>query len=249
MAPHPAVWHCLETMPAAVFTTLEFEVVWSSLHLGKLPFPLTRTVREAHDDLTGVVFERLAERGVAIGSRLRTEWAELFAVLAEPERSVDAIGRIVRPLAAVAAAAGHGRAALAVQDRGSIVIGPIPAGSLVESVVSLLPAERSGPGHPVALPVDVARRMLTDNDLTGLPATDAGLLLRLAEGRLRGGQFGVNVATSAGGRLHRGIPVVSWFDTAEGRYLMTNDGTTLVVAPADAAGIALRLHEVLAQLA
>jgi hypothetical protein len=69
-------------------------------------------------------------------------------------------------------------------------------------------------------------------------------LLRLAEGRLRGGQFGVNVAD--GGRLRRGIPVVSWFDTAEGRYLMTNDGTTLIVAPADAARIAVRLHEVLA---
>jgi hypothetical protein len=72
-------------------------------------------------------------------------------------------------------------------------------------------------------------------------------LLRLAEGRVRGGQFGVNVADRTG-RLRRGIPVVSWFDTAEGRYLMTNDGTTLVIAPADSARIAVRLHEVLADL-
>jgi hypothetical protein len=133
---------------------------------------------------------------------------------------------------------------LALQDRGSIVVGPIRAGSLVESVVSLLPAERAGPGHPVMVSVDVVRRLLADNDLGDLPPADSGLLLRLAEGRVRGGQFGVNVQ-GTDGRLRRGIPVVSWFDTAEGRYLMTNDGATLVVAPADAAAIALRLHEVL----
>jgi hypothetical protein len=33
----------------------------------------------------------------------------------------------------------------------------------------------------------------------------------------------------------------------EGRYLMTNDGATLVIAPADSARIAVRLHEVLAE--
>jgi ESX secretion-associated protein EspG len=180
-------------------------------------------------------------------------------VLAWPARSVDAIGRIVRPLAAVAAASDHGVAALALQDRGSVVVGPIRAGSLVESVVALLPAERAGPGHPVLVPVDVVRRLLAADDATDLadltdltsraelPAEDAGLLLRLAEGRVRGGQFGVNVQ-AGGGRLRRGIPVVSWFDTAEGRYLMTNDGTTLLVAPADAARIAVRLHEVLGEL-
>jgi hypothetical protein len=234
-------------MPAAAFSALEFEVVWSALGLGRLPFPLTPPPRENiprdRAELTSAVFERLAARGVAIGSRLRVEWVELLTVLARPYRSVDAVGRIVRPLAAVAAASDRGVAALALQDRGSIVIGPIPAGSLVESVVALLPAERAGPGHPVTVPVAVVRRLLADNDLGGLPQADAGLLLRLAEGRVRGGRFGVNVLAAAG-RLRRGIPVVSWFDTAEGRYLMTNDGTDLLVAPADAAAIALRLHEV-----
>jgi hypothetical protein len=244
-------------MPAAAFTALEFEVVWSALGLGRLPFPLAAPTAENAEnivadrgELTEAVFERLADRGIAIGSRLRTEWAELLAVLARPSRSVDAVGRIVRPLAAVAAASDQGVAALALQDRGSVLVGPIRAGSLVESVVALLPAERAGPGHPVLVPVGVVRRLLAEDemvdlgDLAELPAEDAGLLLRLAEGRVRGGQFGVNVL-AADGRLRRGIPVVSWFDTAEGRYLMTNDGSTLVVAPADAARIAVRLHEVL----
>ena len=235
-------------MPAAAFSALEFEIVWSALGLGRLPFPLATPAHDdltrEGDDITSAVFARLADRGIAIGSELRTEWAELLRVLARPARSVDAVGRIVRPLAAVAAVSDRGVAALALADRGSVVVGPIREGSLVESVVALLPAERAGPGHPVMVPVDVVRRLLADNDLADLPAEDAGLLLRLAEGRVRGGQFGVNVAEGA--RLRRGIPVVSWFDTAEGRYLMTNDGATLLVAPADAARIAVRLHEVLA---
>jgi len=230
-------------MPAATFSLSEFNVVWSALGLGRLPFPLTARVGPPTERERAAVFEQLADRGLAIGSELRTEWVELLYVLARPERSVDAVGRIVRPLAATAATRAA-VAVLALQDRGSVAVGPIRAGSLVESVVALLPAERAGPGHPVMVPVDVVRRLLADNDLADLPAEDAGLLLRLAEGRVRGGQFGVNVAEGA--RLRRGIPVVSWFDTAEGRYLMTNDGTTLVVAPADAARIAVRLHEVLA---
>jgi hypothetical protein len=232
-------------MPVATFSTFEFNVVWSALGLGRLPFPLTAPASSPVARERKAVFEQLADRGLAIGSELRTEWVALLHVLARPERSVDAVGRIVRPLAATAATRGN-VAVLALQDRGSVAVGPIRAGSLVESVVALLPAEAAGPGHPVSVPVATVRRLLTElTSLADLPEADAGLLLRLAEGRVRGGQFGVNVA-DGGGRLRRGIPVVSWFDTAEGRYLMTNDGTMLVIAPADSARIAVRLHEVLA---
>jgi hypothetical protein len=237
-------------MPAATFSLSEFNVVWSALALGRLPFPLTARVGPPTAPERAAVFEQLADRGLAIGSELRTEWVELLYVLARPDRSVDAVGRIVRPLAATAATRGA-VAVLALQDRGSVAVGPIRAGSLVESVVALLPAEPAGPGHPVEVPVATAQRLLADarrTELAGLadlPEADAGLLLSLAEGRVRGGRFGVNVA-DATGRLRRGIPVVSWFDTMEGRYLMTNDGSMLVIAPADSARIAVRLHEVLA---
>jgi hypothetical protein len=251
-------------MPAATFSLREFDIAWSSLHVGTPPFPLTvpshgRTARD-RDDIRSAVFARLCDRGIAVGTRLRAEWADLLGVLARPERSVDAVGGIGRPLAAIAAAA-PGVAALAVLSRDSVVLGQIPAGSLVASVVALLPAAPAGPGHPVVVPVDAVHRFLADtgpldpDDLAwldddplaaaGLPVADAGLLVRLAEGRRHGGLFGVNVRDLATGRLRRGIPVVSWFDTAEGRYLMTNDGTTLVIAPADSARIAVRLHEVL----
>jgi hypothetical protein len=79
-----------------------------------------------------------------------------------------------------------------------------------------------------------------------VPPSAVAALGALAEARVRGGQFGVNMADPRSGELYRGIPVVSWFDTVDGRYLMTNDGDTLTVAPADAAVIAVRLHEVLA---
>jgi hypothetical protein len=153
-------------------------------------------------------------------------------------------------LAALAATA-RGVAALAVADGDDVVVTPIREGSLVESAVALLPAVPAGPGQELAVPVTVVRRFLAaeDDGVTSgsPPAGDdpVAVLGALAEARVRGGQFGVNMADPRSGELFRGIPVVSWFDTAEGRYLMTNDGDTLTVAPADAAVIAVRLHEVL----
>lgn len=240
-------------MPAAALSRTEFEVAWSSLGLGALPFPLA-TGDGVDLSASSGVFASLAERGLATGDRLCDEWADRMTVLAFPERSVDAVGRVGHELAALAASA-HGTGALAVADGDSVVLAPIRVGSLVESVVALLPVVPAGPGHELTVPVDAARQYLASEDAwgtdrwilgeAGIGFADATLLVNLAEGRLRGGEFGVNVADSPTGTLFRGIPVVSWFDTSGGRYLMTNDGATLTIAPADAAQIALRLHEVL----
>ncbi|HEX3647164.1 MAG TPA: ESX secretion-associated protein EspG, partial [Pseudonocardiaceae bacterium] len=139
-----------------------------------------------------------------------------------------------------------GMAALAVADGDGVTVTSIREGSLVESVVALLPAVPAGPGLEVAVPVAVVRRFLAAEDDPEVPPAAVATLGALAEARVRGGQFGVNMADPRSGELFRGIPVVSWFDTTEGRYLMTTDGDTLTVAPADAAVIAVRLHEVLA---
>lgn len=250
-------------MPAATLSPREFQVVWSLLGLGPVPFPLAGSGRErlavapAHG-----VFAGLAERGLATAGRLHDEWADCLTVLSRPDRSVDAVGMVGHKLAAVAAST-RGVAALAVVDRGSVVLAPIREGSLVESVVALLPHVPAGPGHELAVPVAAVRRFLADDGqdesgrhgdqwadrraltAAGVGMREATMLLSLAEDRRRGGQFGVNVADTMTGGLYRCIPVVSWFDTTEGRYLMTNDGSTLAIAPADSAQIAVRLHEVL----
>lgn len=238
-------------MPAATLSRAEFEVVWSSLGLGELPFPLAGA--DGESPAPYVVFAALADRGLATAGRLNDDWAGCLTVLATPQRSVDAVGGATHPLAALAAFAGR-NAALAMVTGDSVVLAPIRVGSLVESVVALLPTMPAGPGHELTVPVEAVRRFLasegawgTDRWLlneAGVGFADATLLVNLAEGRLRGGQFGVNVADPLTGVLYRGIPVVSWFDTTGGRYLMTNDGATLTIAPADAALIALRLHEV-----
>jgi len=250
-------------MPAATLSRSEFEVVWSVLGLGPLPFPLAGPAgvdrsRPSKDAL----FAGLAARGLAVGGRLHDEWVDCLVALARPERSVDAVGGIGHRLAAVGASA-RGKAALAVLDRGAIVLAPIRAGSLVESVVALLPTVPAGPGHELAVPLDAVHRFMAADGTeetgrhgdrspdrralteAGVEMADATLLVNLAEDRLRGGQFGVNVADSRSGVLYRAVPVVSWFDTGDGRYLMTNDGVTLTIAPADSAQIAVRLREVL----
>lgn len=250
-------------MPAATLSPREFQVVWSVLGLGPVPFPLAGSGR---DRLTAApahgVFTKLAERGLATAGQLHDEWVDCLTVLSRPDRSVDALGMLGHRLAAVAASA-RGVAALAVADRGSVVLAPIRQGSLVESVVALVPHVPAGPGHELTMPVAAVRRFLAEDvpvasgrhgdqspdrsalTAAGVDQRDASLLLDLAEDRLRGGQFGVNVADPMTGGLYRCIPVVSWFDTGNGRYLMTNDGSTVVIAPADSAQIAVRLHEIL----
>jgi ESX secretion-associated protein EspG len=233
-------------MPAATLSRPEFQAVWSALDLGDVPFPLSGARPSGPEwpvDL-GTAFAGLAERGLVVGAQLRDELVNCLTVLALPERSVDAVGRIGHRLAALAATA-RGVTALAVADGDDVVVTPIREGSLVESVVALLPAMTAGPGDELTVPVAVVRRFLAGDD-AGVAPADAAALGTLAEARVRGGQFGVNMADPRSGELFRGIPVVSWFDTTEGRYLMTNDGDTLTVAPADAAVIAVRLHEVLA---
>jgi hypothetical protein len=250
-------------MPAATLSQTEFDAVWSALGLGAVPFPLAGPAGERPIDGTVPdVFAGLADRGLAVGGRLHEEWVDCLGVLAAPQRSVDAVGGIGHRLAALAASA-HGVAALAVRERGSVVVAPIREGSLVESVVALLPGVPAGPGHPLAVPMPAVYRYLSDDGTdesgrhgdrsadrralteAGVAMADATLLVNLAEDRLRGGQFGVNVADPASGALLRAIPVVSWFDTGDGRYLMTNDGVTLAIAPADSAQIAVRLREVM----
>ncbi len=235
-------------MPAVTLSRTEFAVVWSALGLGAVPFPLAVRSGDPPIAARSDVLASLADRGLAVGPRLREELVDCLTALAVPERSVDAVGDEGSPFAALAAAA-HGMAALALLTDDAVVVGPIREASLIEAAVALLPAVPAGPGHELAVPVPIVRKFLESDEWaltdTGVPPADVNLLLRLAEGRLRGGRFGVNIAEPRSGELLRGIPVVSWFDTNEGRYLMTNDGVTLTVAPADAALIAVSLHEVL----
>jgi hypothetical protein len=232
-------------MAAATLSLVEFEAAWSVLGLGTVPFPLASPGRPMSRSRALSI---LAERGLRIGDR----WTACLTVLAWPEQSVDAIGGPGDQMVALAASA-RNAATLAVLDQGAVRLAPIREGSLVESVVALLPAVPAGPGYELTVPVAAVRKFLAGAGPTDLMAlTDAGvaiadvtLLVRLAEERLRGGQFGANMADRRSGGLYRGIPVVSWFDTTAGRYLMTNDGVTLTVAPADSALIAVRLHEVL----
>src|SRR6202012_3719763 len=100
-------------MPAVTLSRTEFEVVWSALGLGTVPFPLGAHSGDPPVSATrGDVLASLADRGLAVGPRLREELVDCLTTLAVPERSVDAIGDPGHPLAALAAAA-HGMAALA----------------------------------------------------------------------------------------------------------------------------------------
>jgi hypothetical protein len=69
--------------------------------------------------------------------------------------------------------------------------------------------------------------------------------------KLRAGQLAANARNPMGGRSR--APVLSWFDTHDGRYLTYSskgrDGTDwMTIAPADAATLRHRLTELLSSL-
>lgn len=255
-----------------VFSALDFDIVWSAAARVRPPFPLSvpsvgATV-EDRDDMRSLVFGRLAGRGLvnADGNRLAPSWDDLFAALAEPDLAVDVVGTLDGPVRGLAAVRGDA-AALAVQEGTSVAVTPIRPDAVVEAAVALLPDAPAGPGRHVSGRLAAIRAYLDggttpghhedDEDAdplagshdrserqalaaAGMRPDDALLLLSLANGRVAGGQFGV--AVGGPGPARRATPPLSWFDTDEGRYLMTNDGEWLTVEPADGPTLVAHLH-------
>ncbi len=240
----------------------ELDVVWTSLRLGGLPHPLTApsigATRAERELLAEPVRDRLAARGLWSGRGPDDDVADLLAVLAAPGHGVDAVGHLAAPSPATGAAgplralgaAARGTAALAVvHPDGSVAVRGLRPAGLAHALVELLPAARPGPGHALSVPMSDVRALAADDDEednwadgAGAPrqrGTDTRALTELAANRVAGGQFG---ATSAGARVQ---PLITWFDTGDGRYLAISDGDWLSIAPADNDRINHRLTAVL----
>ena len=250
-----------------VLTTRQFDILWQDLGLGRVPYPLDvpsagGTLAE-RAEIRAEVYRELAEHGLARDTRPDPDLAALLELLDQHAVAVDAVGYLEVPLRALAAGTAH-QGVLAVLVGEEVGLLSIRPTSLAHSIVAVLPDRAAGPGHGMSL----AHRVLLDavdpepaddeddpwggaevtaRDVLvrgGLSPDDAGALTELADSRVAGGQFGVSVPTGAG-RADRMGTLVSWFDTAEGRYLMVLQDDWLSVAPADNARIEHRLAQVL----
>jgi hypothetical protein len=257
------------TTDRIVLSTVEYEVVWSQLELGRMPYPLTVPsvgfLAEERRTIVARAWESLAERGLADGTRVDDDLADLLRLLARPSVSVDALGDIGEPLRALAVRDGDAAAAAMLTDAGLTVTAIHPA-ALARNVTGLLPYAEPGPGHAFTFPHRVLSAALAEDDddggdvffdgdehsglvRAGMTTGDARLLAELADARRYGGQFGINSRHRSRGGMVRQPTLVTWFDTQAGRYLVVREQDWVSVTPTGTDRIAKRLDQLLASAA
>jgi ESX secretion-associated protein EspG len=236
-------------------TAAEFHTLWTELGLGDPPYPVD--VPEPAEPADTRDLRRAVE-----------PWLRL---LDEHTVAVDLVADCAGPVRALAASNGRG-AVLAEVTADGVHLTPIRPTGLVHALLSLLPGHHPGPGHSLSVPLDRLRQAAQladggpDEDdyempwgagggsldersalvQAGISPNDAALLSELTSSRVAGGQFGVSYE-DGGRRRHPGV--VTWFDTAQGRYLMVRDGAWLSIAPADQSRLSARVGQLLASAA
>ncbi|MFB9906077.1 ESX secretion-associated protein EspG [Allokutzneria oryzae] len=213
-----------------------FQVAWERLDLPDMPpelLVMPAGVEEAQR--RAVVHAALEELSGIDADGLE----HALRVLARPSRSVDARLPMVRALAAT----DDEHAVIAVLSGDRVRIAEISPYDMCRAAVGMLPAASSGPGSSVCVPSDVVATaasvagtsesvLCSELIRLGVRTEDSEQFALMVKDRHSSGQFGVTVLGRNGIR-RRGDHVVSYFDTAHGRYLIKELRGWLTVAPAD----------------
>jgi hypothetical protein len=239
---------------------LEFDIVWEQVGLGERPYPFTvGSFGETMDEravLREQVQDALAERGLHDGRDLHPKLEDLLVLLVRNRFTIDGLLASSRVLAA-----GRGeRGVLAVQTDDELRLEP--ARDVVGSVVDLLPEKKPGPGNAVSVPSalfsDAAEAYATGGyagfertmNRGGISGRDLRVFSTILEsGAQSGGQLAANSVDLVGRRTRS--PVLNWFDTTAGRYLVHTERRGgreewLTFAPGDAGRIGQRLTALVA---
>lgn len=221
-------------------TPAALDFLWESLAAGELPYPLDLqshgTTMDERTALRHRVFDDLrAQQMLDPNGRLAPQIEAWLTLLAQGTQSIDAVHENTAALAI-----GDGtRALLAVQDQDGLTLRPIDPNSLVSTVVALLPHHPRGTERSITVPAKDLDNPRSAMDREVMEALSA-------QPKLRAGQLAANVRNPMGGR--RRAPVLSWFDTQDGRYLTYSKKDWVTIAPADAATLRHRLTELLTQI-
>ena len=216
------------------------DLLWESVGAGELPYPL-----EARSH--GRTMDERADLRREVLPHLDDEAHDLVALLAHGTESVDSVFEGTATLAV-----GDGRQALlATQTEQGLHLERIDAVSLASSIVARLPPCTRGTEKSITIPASELDA-LAQGRPAGRTQMDREVLRSLsAQPKLRAGQLAATARTPLGGK--RRSPVLSWFDTASGRYLtysnQSQDGTPwITIAPADARTLRHHLTELLARV-
>jgi EspG family len=245
----------------------EFDLLWEHLGFAERPYPLDvpsfgHTLDE-RARLRAGVRQSLLDKGLHNGAEVAPALEERLAVLGRHTFSVDGQLSVGEHLKVLAATDGR-QSVLAAQNDSEVRVAPVRDPRLVPAVIALLPEEKPGPGGVARLPKDVFDAAIDayatggyaglERTLTGAGVTGRALraVVTLVEsGRHGGGQLAANSVDQLGRRTR--TPVVNWFDTEAGRYLVHSEVDRdriewLTVAPADAARVEQRLTDLVTAL-
>lgn len=254
-------------MPATSLSHLEFDFLWEHLGFTERPYPLdVRSFGYTMDEraaLRDQVRQSLLDRGLHDGAEVAPALEEQLAVLGRHTFSVDGRLSVGETLQVLAASDGR-RGVLAAQSDDEIRLAWVRDARLVPAVIALLPDSQPGPGGSARLPKAVfdaavdefaasgyvgLERTLMDGGVTGRDLRTVVTLLE--SGRRGGGQLAANSVDKVGRRTR--TPVLNWFDTEPGRYLVHTEVTRdrvewVTIAPGDTARIEQRLSAMAASL-
>jgi hypothetical protein len=248
---------------------LEFELCWDHLRPGDYPTILSIPSHGATSDERRALFQGawrdLEGRGLAARGELDARLADWLALLAHPEREVDARLRLDGgPRVRAVAAARSSRAVLAVLTADGLSLAGIDETALAASVVGLLPPHPTPRSRSVSVPAadldraavagQSASRMENALRESGLARADAQKIAQVLGGVTRMGQFGAasrSVRHGRSGPRRRGPYAVSFYDSAEGRWQFTrrpsSDGREwATLSPADQPRLVHAVSELLA---
>jgi hypothetical protein len=247
--------------PHYVLSEREFDILCGDLGLGQVPYPLqVPSVGQTMSDRARIredVHRALAGRGLVDSGRVRAGLTDALTLLLQHDMSIDSVGYAGGSLRALAVT-DHDTAVLAWMTGDQVKLAEIRPTALAQSIVALLPAGEPGQSRAMSVQASALTAAVeydSDDDddpfagdddertaLTkaGVSGEDANALLDLARNRVAGGQLGVSA------RGTRITPLITWFDTHQGRYLMVSEDSWLSFAPADNERIEQRLADVLA---
>jgi hypothetical protein len=247
------------TATGVVLTHLEFDLLWEDLGTGGLPYPLEvpshGATEEERDALGADVLRTLTSAGLADGVDVAPELEDLFSLLAHGVLSVDAL--VFRPTPwRVLATSRDTRGLLAVLNEHEVVLEPVT--DLATAITRVVGDATAGPGDQVQLPRSVFSAAVDAYATSGHPGLERALARANLTGRsTRAITTLVDSPRQATGQLAATGPagrsrVLSWTDTAAGRYAMateqSGDTEWVRISPADTAWLARHLTGLLTQV-
>ena len=223
----------VETDPVEI-SALEFDVLWEH-YFGPDGMPLVLRVPSPGrtDDerkrIVRDVWAGLARRGLGTPVDPHPLLTRLLQLLRRPDRELDGRLWVGSELRVLVAATGDD-AVMATKSGGRLRLTPADATGLPRFALSVLPPAPPGPGLSITLPTAdfeaAAIQARKQEELAvalrtrGVRDSDAKTLAEMIGDIVHRGQYG-SATRDRWGRRVRAPRVISFFDTAAGRYLQT----------------------------